>query len=214
MIFYQLHYCRPVKVNVGIGRAAEYPPERVAHICGIAAETVNSLARAYGTTRPAAIRANYGMQRHAGGGNAMRAVACLPALIGAWRDPAGGALLSSSGTYPVDAAALDDLSPLAVLRRGYSLVRRLPEQEIVRSAQALAPGDEVEIAFSEGAVRARVEGGGRRRPTRGSHPAPVSSRPDRTANTLAAIEKFISFIRKNPVRKTGDIKALIEEGRM
>jgi hypothetical protein len=31
---------------------------------------------------------------------------------------------------------------------------------------------------------------------------------------VAAIEKFISFIRKNPVRKTGDIKALIEEGRM
>jgi len=89
------------------GRAAEYPPERVARICGIAAETVIALASAYGTTRPAAIRVNYGMQRHAGGGNAIRAVACLPALVGAWRDPAGGALLSSSGTYPVDAAALE-----------------------------------------------------------------------------------------------------------
>ena len=50
---------------------------------------------------------NYGLQRHAGGGNAVRAIACLPALIGAWRDPAGGALLSSSGTYPVDTAALE-----------------------------------------------------------------------------------------------------------
>jgi len=88
-------------------RAAEFPPERVAGICGIARETVVDLARAYGTTRPAAIRLNYGMQRHAGGGNAVRAVACLPALVGAWRDPAGGALLSSSGTYPVDAAALE-----------------------------------------------------------------------------------------------------------
>jgi anaerobic selenocysteine-containing dehydrogenase len=47
------------------------------------------------------------MQRHAGGGNAVRAVACLPALVGAWRDPAGRRLLSSSGTYPVDAAALE-----------------------------------------------------------------------------------------------------------
>ena len=88
-------------------RAAEYPPERVARICGIAAETVTALARDYGTTRPAVIRVNYGMQRHAGGGNAVRAVACLPALVGAWRDPAGGALLSSSGTYPVDVAALE-----------------------------------------------------------------------------------------------------------
>ncbi len=89
------------------GRAAEFPPERVARICGVAPETLVDLARAYGTTRPAAIRVNYGMQRHAGGGNAVRAVACLPALVGAWRDPAGGALLSSSGTYPVDFAALE-----------------------------------------------------------------------------------------------------------
>jgi anaerobic selenocysteine-containing dehydrogenase len=89
------------------GRAAEFPPERVAQICGIAPDTVTALARTYGTTRPAAIRLNYGMQRHAGGGNAVRAVACLPALVGAWRDPAGGALLSSSGTYPVDSSALE-----------------------------------------------------------------------------------------------------------
>ena len=88
-------------------RAAEFPPERVAAICGIAREVVVDLARAYGTTRPAAIRLNYGMQRHAGGGNAVRAVACLPALVGAWRDPAGGALLSSSGTYPADTRALE-----------------------------------------------------------------------------------------------------------
>ena len=46
---------------------------------------------------PAAIRLNYGMQRVHGGGNAVRAVACLPALMGAWRHRAGGLLLSSSG---------------------------------------------------------------------------------------------------------------------
>ena len=88
-------------------RAAEFPPERVAALCGLAAQDIVDLAHLYGTTRPAAIRANYGLQRHAGGGNAMRAIACLPALVGAWRHPAGGALLSSSGTYPIDAAALE-----------------------------------------------------------------------------------------------------------
>ena len=88
-------------------RAAEWTPARVAGVCGIAPETVIRLAREYGTTRPAAIRVNYGLQRHAGGGNAMRAIACLPALVGAWRDPAGGALLSSSGTYPVATHALE-----------------------------------------------------------------------------------------------------------
>src|SRR4030095_7012267 len=65
------------------------------------------VARDAATRRPAAIRLNYGMQRHAGGGNAVRAVACLPALVGSWRNPAGGALLSSSGTFPVDVAALE-----------------------------------------------------------------------------------------------------------
>jgi len=88
-------------------RALEFDPDRVASICGISAQEVMDLARLYGTTKPAAIRPNYGLQRHAGGGNAMRAIACLPALFGAWRDPAGGALLSSSGTYPIDSAALE-----------------------------------------------------------------------------------------------------------
>ncbi len=88
-------------------RAREWTPERTAATCGITRDEVVQLARDYGTTRPAAIRVNYGMQRVAGGGNAVRAIACLPALVGAWRDPAGGALLSSSGTYPVDSFALE-----------------------------------------------------------------------------------------------------------
>src|SRR5438552_2928182 len=86
---------------------AEYPPERVAQLCGLAAADVVQLARDYGTTRPAAIRLNYGMQRHAGGGIAARTIACLPALVGAWRDPAGGIVLSTSDFYGFDHAALE-----------------------------------------------------------------------------------------------------------
>ena len=88
-------------------RAAEWTSARVADTCGIPVEQVLRLARDYGTIKPAAIRLNYGMQRAYGGGNAVRAVACLPALVGAWRDPAGGALLSSSGTFPIDHVALE-----------------------------------------------------------------------------------------------------------
>jgi anaerobic selenocysteine-containing dehydrogenase len=96
-------------------RAREWTPERSARTCGIPVAQLTRIARDYGTIRPAAIRLNYGMQRVRGGGNAVRAVACLPALVGAWRDAAGGALLSSSGTYPVDARALErpDLIPNA-----------------------------------------------------------------------------------------------------
>src|SRR5437762_4847451 len=88
-------------------RLAEYPPERVAKLCGIASADVVQLARDYGTTKPAAIRLNYGMQRHAGGGIAARTIACLPALVGAWRDPAGGIVLSTSDFYGFDHAALE-----------------------------------------------------------------------------------------------------------
>ncbi|ROZ77484.1 molybdopterin-dependent oxidoreductase [Ramlibacter sp. WS9] len=87
-------------------RALRWGPERAAAICGLAPEQIRTLARDYGTTQPAAIRLNYGMQRVRGGGNAVRAITCLPALTGAWRHRAGGALLSSSGTFPVNKAAL------------------------------------------------------------------------------------------------------------
>ena len=94
-------------------RALQWPPERAAEVCGIPVEQIRQLAKDYGTTKPAAIRLNYGMQRVRGGGNAVRAVACLPALTGAWRHRAGGMLLSSSGQFPVQRAVLQrpDLMP-------------------------------------------------------------------------------------------------------
>jgi len=87
-------------------RALQWPPEHAAEVCGIPQEQIRQLAKDYGTTKPAAIRLNYGMQRVRGGGNAVRAIACLPALIGAWRHRAGGLLLSSSGVSPFNKAAL------------------------------------------------------------------------------------------------------------
>ncbi|MBA4266239.1 MAG: molybdopterin oxidoreductase, partial [Comamonadaceae bacterium] len=87
-------------------RALQWPPQRAAEVCGVPEQQIRGLAQAYGTTRPAAIRLNYGMQRVRGGGNAVRAIACLPALVGAWRHRAGGLLLSSSGFFPIRRAAL------------------------------------------------------------------------------------------------------------
>ncbi|HEY1131176.1 MAG TPA: molybdopterin-dependent oxidoreductase, partial [Roseateles sp.] len=78
-------------------KALAWPPERVAETCGITADEVRGLARDYATTTPAAIRMNYGLQRVRGGGNAVRLIALLPCLTGAWRHPSGGALLSASG---------------------------------------------------------------------------------------------------------------------
>lgn len=94
-------------------RAGEYPPQRVAALCGIAQADLERLAALYGGPGPSAIRFNYGATRHGGGASATRAISCLPALTGAWRHAAGGMLLSSSGWYPVDWDTLGrpDLSP-------------------------------------------------------------------------------------------------------
>ncbi|MBI3767933.1 MAG: exodeoxyribonuclease VII large subunit [Deltaproteobacteria bacterium] len=53
------------------------------------------------------------------------------------------------------AGSLDDLSPLAVLQRGYSLTRR-PDGTVVRDAGTLAEGDAVELTFAVGRARARI----------------------------------------------------------
>ena len=90
-------------------RALAWTVERTAGECGLETDQVRELARLYGTTRPAAIRLNYGMQRVRGGGSAVRLIALLPCLTGAWRDRAGGLLLSASGWFKpmVDTQALE-----------------------------------------------------------------------------------------------------------
>jgi len=100
-------------------RALDWPPERAAVVCGVAVDDIRELARDYAAIRPAAIRLNYGMQRVAGGGNAVRLIALLPCLVGAWREPAGGLLLSSSGWF---APYRDD----AALQRPELLAGRRP----------------------------------------------------------------------------------------
>lgn len=98
-------------------RVSEWTPERTANICGLSVDQVEMLARLYGETarrgEPVAIRVNYGVQRARGGGMAVRNIACLPALVGAWRHPAGGVLLSSGDSFPKRTAWLErpDLAP-------------------------------------------------------------------------------------------------------
>ena len=88
-------------------RVDAYPPERVAAITGIPVQDVERLARLYGTTAPAVIRLNYGVQRSDNGGAAVRAIAMLPALTGAWKHYGGGLQLSTSGAFRWDSDALE-----------------------------------------------------------------------------------------------------------
>ena len=88
-------------------RVQEYPPSRVSEITGIPEDTIERLTHEYAANSPAFIRVNYGLQRHAGGGMAVRNIFCLPALVGSWRHPGGGAVLSTSGFFKYNNPALE-----------------------------------------------------------------------------------------------------------
>ena len=82
-------------------RAAKFPPERVAAICGIGADEVRTLAREFARARASAIRIGVPIERQPGGGQAIRAITCLPALTGAWKYPGGGAVQMTAWGYPI-----------------------------------------------------------------------------------------------------------------
>jgi anaerobic selenocysteine-containing dehydrogenase len=110
-------------------RVREYSPAVVSGITGIPVETIVSLGERYGRSKATFIRVNYGLQRHRGGGMAVRTIACLPALVGHWRRPGGGVQLSSSANFTFDKARLGrpDLSPLVrtinMIRLGDALTK-------------------------------------------------------------------------------------------
>lgn len=88
-------------------RVAEYTPQRVAEWTGLAVDDILRLAREYASARPSVIRLNYGVQRSQNGGAAVRAIAMLPCLTGAWKHRGGGLQLSTSGAFRFDQQALE-----------------------------------------------------------------------------------------------------------
>jgi anaerobic selenocysteine-containing dehydrogenase len=110
-------------------RVKEYTPEHASQITGVSAERIVALARAYGKSKAAFIRVNYGLQRHAGGGMAVRTIACLPAVSGHWRRAGGGVQLSTSANFAFNRVAAErpDLSPpvrtINMIRLGEALTQ-------------------------------------------------------------------------------------------
>jgi anaerobic selenocysteine-containing dehydrogenase len=144
-------------------RALQWSPERAAETCGVPAEQIRALAREYGQCfvrgEPAAIRLNYGMQRVRGGGNAARAVACLPALTGAWRHRAGGVLLSSSGVFPIDRAALQRPDLLAGRLPRTINMSTIGNDLLAEASPAFGPKIEALIVYNSNPVAVAPESG-------------------------------------------------------
>jgi anaerobic selenocysteine-containing dehydrogenase len=132
----------------------EHAPEAVARVTGIAAETIERLARAYAnclrqTGKPAAIRLNYGIQRSENGGTAARAVAMLPLLVGAWQHRGGGVQLSTSGSFPFNSKALQmpELMYASSLGRAARVVNMSQLGEALTKADAGVGGPPVKAMF-------------------------------------------------------------------
>ncbi|GAA3149918.1 molybdopterin oxidoreductase family protein [Nonomuraea roseoviolacea subsp. carminata] len=107
-----------------------YPVERVAEITGIPAEAVHSLGTRLARTRPTAIRATMGIQRHEGGGTAMRTINAIAAVTGDWRHPGGGVAYSTSGHVHLNIDPRDDLLARPVRTR--TMTRLASELESVK----------------------------------------------------------------------------------
>ncbi|MGH9754773.1 MAG: molybdopterin-containing oxidoreductase family protein [Blastocatellia bacterium] len=110
-------------------RILEFPPERVADICGLPVESIVALGKRVAHTRPTGIRIGIGLQRHGGGGMTVRAITCLPGVTGDWRHPGGGVSYDTRGFFGGNWAALgrDDLRPrdartLSMTRLGEALL--------------------------------------------------------------------------------------------
>lgn len=147
-------------------RALQWPPSRAAEICGLTEAEIVALAADIGASfqrrEPVAIRLNYGMQRVRGGGNAVRAIACIPALIGAWRHRSGGLLLSSSGAFPVQRAVLE--RPDLLRRSGVAHPRTLNMSTIGNdllrpTSAAFGPRIEALVVYNSNPVAVAPESG-------------------------------------------------------
>ncbi|MCY1268877.1 Dimethyl sulfoxide reductase DmsA [compost metagenome] len=142
-------------------RVQDWTPERTAQTCGISAEEVLQLAREYGATaqrgEAVAIRLNYGLQRVRGGGMAVRNIACLPALVGAWRHAAGGVLLASADAFPVNHRALQR-SDLRTGGRPRTLNMSTIGDDLLREASAeFGPKVETLIVYNSNPVAVAPE---------------------------------------------------------
>jgi anaerobic selenocysteine-containing dehydrogenase len=93
-----------------------FAPARVAEITGVAVADLERLARLYGRARAPFIRLGEGMSRCTQGGQAVRAVALLPGVVGAYAKPGGGALLMTAAGFGFDASAIRKPSGPAATR--------------------------------------------------------------------------------------------------
>ncbi len=111
---------------------AQWPIERAAEFCGVEGSRIAALAQRICEQPPLYLKVGYGMTRNEGGGNALRAVTLLPALVGAWKHVGGGGGLTTSGAFSLNKSHYSGAHLLQPNRRHVNqnhLGRELANQE-------------------------------------------------------------------------------------
>ena len=103
-------------------RAKTRTPEWAAEITGVRVDDIRTLAREYARTNPAAIRIGVAVERNWGGGQAIRAISCLPSLTGAWREVGGGIYQMTFWEHPYK---LDVVSQPQLIPQGTRVINNL-----------------------------------------------------------------------------------------
>jgi anaerobic selenocysteine-containing dehydrogenase len=94
-------------------RAGSMPPDRAAEITGLPASDIEELALLYGRAQAPYIRLGWGPARQLRGGMAVRTIALLPALVGAFEKKGGGITRSTGAAAKLKKAKItrEDLGP-------------------------------------------------------------------------------------------------------
>jgi anaerobic selenocysteine-containing dehydrogenase len=87
-------------------RILAFSPSHAAEITGLPVESIVELGKQLAETRPTGIRIGIGLQRHGGGGMAVRTITCIPGVTGDWKFPGGGAFYDTRGFFGIDWTAV------------------------------------------------------------------------------------------------------------
>ena len=87
-------------------RARDFDLEFASQVTGVPAQSIEHLSCLIAQHKAMAIRVGVGLERTENGGDAIRAIAALPALTGAWKVVGGGIFQNPQGTFPINRKAL------------------------------------------------------------------------------------------------------------
>jgi anaerobic selenocysteine-containing dehydrogenase len=96
-----IHGLEQLRENV-----SDFSSQHVEDITGVPAEQFLELAKAYANTPASAIRVGVALERSANGPDAVRAIATLPALTGAWQHIGGGIFQNAGRAFPMNRAGM------------------------------------------------------------------------------------------------------------